>query len=98
MLKVHSQAFPTVRLLMLAVCKNGGERPGPFYHVNEISVYLGRQRWGGEGSSIQQTLLWCFKETVFEERSQCRPRLTGSSKNLIQMQMRKIKHGDASHL
>ena len=29
---------------MLAVCKNG---PGPFYHVNDISVYLGRQRGGG---------------------------------------------------
>ena len=24
----------------LAVCKNGGGRPGPFYHVNDVSVYL----------------------------------------------------------
>ena len=31
----------------LAVCKNGGGRPGPFYHMNDISVYLSRQR--GEG-------------------------------------------------
>ena len=31
----------------LAVCKNGGGRPSLFYHVNDISVYLGRQR--GEG-------------------------------------------------
>ena len=30
-----------------------GERPGPFYHVNDISVYLGRQR--GEGSPIEIT-------------------------------------------
>ena len=30
-----------------AVCKNGGGRPGPFYHMNDISVYLSRQR--GEG-------------------------------------------------
>ena len=24
--------------------QNGGRRPGPFHHVNDISVYLGRQR------------------------------------------------------
>ena len=28
--------------------KNGGGRPGIFYHVNDISVYLDRQR-GGQG-------------------------------------------------
>ena len=28
-------------------CKNGGGWPGQFYHVNDISVYLGRQRGGG---------------------------------------------------
>ena len=32
---------------VFAVCKNGGERPGPFYHMNDVSVYLGRQRGGG---------------------------------------------------
>ena len=32
---------------MLAPCKNGGGRPGLFYHVNDVSVYLGRQREGG---------------------------------------------------
>ena len=26
---------------------NGGVRPNPFYYVNNISVYLGRQRGGG---------------------------------------------------
>ena len=30
----------------LSTCtqKNGGGRPGPFYHVDDINVYLGRQR------------------------------------------------------
>ena len=32
-----------------AVYKNGGGRPGPFYHVNDVSVYQGKQR-GGEVS------------------------------------------------
>ena len=27
--------------------RNGGGRPGSFYHVDDINVYLGRQR--GEG-------------------------------------------------
>ena len=27
--------------------KNGGGRPGPFYHVNDISLYLGRRGEGG---------------------------------------------------
>ena len=29
--------------LLLAVCKNRGGRPGPFYHMNDISVYLSRR-------------------------------------------------------
>ena len=28
----------------LVSCKNRDGRPGPFYHVNDVSVYLGRQR------------------------------------------------------
>ena len=32
-----------------AVCKNGEGRPGPFYHVNDVSVYQGKQS-GGEVS------------------------------------------------
>ena len=28
------------------VCKHGGGRPGPFYCVNDVSVYLGRQKRG----------------------------------------------------
>ena len=31
-----------------AVYKDRGGRPGPFYHVNDVSVYQGKQR-GGEG-------------------------------------------------
>ena len=33
--------------------KNGGVRPGPFYYVNDVSVYQGRQR-GGEWSPIER--------------------------------------------
>ena len=33
----------------------GGGGAGPFYHVNDISVYLGRQR--GEGSPVEETSL-----------------------------------------
>jgi len=36
-----------LQLCSLAVCKNRGGRPGPFYHMSDVSVYLGRQRWGG---------------------------------------------------
>jgi len=35
---------------LLAVCKNEGGRPGPFYHMDDISVYLGRRV---EGSPIK---------------------------------------------
>ena len=37
--------LPTIR--SLTVCKNGRGRSGPFYHVNDVSVYLGRHRGGG---------------------------------------------------
>ena len=37
------QAFPPSSFWSLAVCKNRGGRPGPFYHVNDASVYMGRQ-------------------------------------------------------
>lgn len=36
----HSQAFP---LFSFTVWKNGRRRPGQFYHVNDINVYLRRQ-------------------------------------------------------
>ena len=36
-------------------CKNGGGRPGIFYHVNDVSVYLGRQR-GGRGPSLKECI------------------------------------------
>ena len=39
--------LPTVQFWSLAVCKNGGGRPGPFYDMNDVSVYLSRQRGGG---------------------------------------------------
>ena len=34
--------FPTVKFWSLAVCINGGGRPGRFYHVKYVCVYLGR--------------------------------------------------------
>ena len=36
----RSQAFLLSSFWWLAVCKNGGGRPGLFYHVNEYFVYL----------------------------------------------------------
>ena len=39
----RSLAFPPSIFLLLAVCKHRGGRPGQFYHVNDISVCLGRQ-------------------------------------------------------
>ena len=41
------QGLPTVQFFDHLQYANGGGRPGPFYHVNDISVYLGRQRGGG---------------------------------------------------
>ena len=32
--------------------RNGGGRPGPFCHVNDVSVYLGRQRKGRGGGMV----------------------------------------------
>ena len=46
-LALYLASFPTSSFSLLAVCKNGGGRPGSFYHVNDVSVYLGRQRGGG---------------------------------------------------
>ena len=45
------------------VCKNGGGRPGPFYHMNDVSVYQGRQRegrvpWLKELISHMHSLFW----------------------------------------
>ena len=43
--------LPTVQFLIAIACSMQKQRgrPGPFYHVNDISVYLGRQRGGGGG-------------------------------------------------
>ena len=40
----------------LAVCKNKGVRPGPFYHANDTSVYLRRQR--GRGAPDRKTAFY----------------------------------------
>ena len=39
--------LPTVQFLITCNFQNRRGRPGRFQHVNDISVYLGRQRWGG---------------------------------------------------
>ena len=51
-------SFPTSSFSLLAVCKNGGGILSPFYHVNDVSVYLGRQR--GEESSIERIPFVCM--------------------------------------
>ena len=55
---LHSLAFPPSSVWLLAVCKNRGGRPGPFYHMNDVSVYLGRQL--GEGSPITTHFVHVF--------------------------------------
>ena len=47
--------------------KNGEGRRGPFYYVNDINVYLGRQR--GEGSLIKDAFHACILR--FEPRVIC---------------------------
>ena len=39
--------LPTVQFLITCSMQNGGGRPGIFYHVNDVSVFLGRLRGGG---------------------------------------------------
>ena len=41
--------FPGLPIVQLLI---GEGRPGPFYHVNDISVYQGRQR-GGRGPQLK---------------------------------------------
>ena len=53
-------------------CKNGGGRPGQFYHVNDISVYLGRQRGGGVPG--RRTSFGAFsKRKTLEQNAYFRP-------------------------
>jgi len=37
----HASLIPLFSFWLLAVCKKGGGKPGPFYHVNDVSVYRG---------------------------------------------------------
>ena len=39
--------LPTIQLLITCSMQNGRRRPGTIYHVNDVSVYQGRQRGGG---------------------------------------------------
>ena len=62
--------WPPSSFCSLAVCKNGGERPGIIYHVNDVSVYLGRQRGGGVPRRKNELEAWscsfCPKRWSFE--------------------------------
>ena len=55
--------LPTFQFWLLAVCKNGGGRgrSGLFYHVNDVSVYLGGQG-DEEGCLIKRA---CFVYVLF---------------------------------
>ena len=46
--------LPTVQFLIACSMQKWRGKPGPFYHVNDVSVYLRRE---GEESSIERTSL-----------------------------------------
>ena len=48
--------LPTVQFLITCSMQKGRGRPGPFYPMNDVSVYQGRQR--GEGSPIKRMRLF----------------------------------------
>ena len=58
--------LPTIQSLV--VCKRGGGRPGPFYHVNDVSVYLGRQRGGREGVPDRKNNLEAISCSFYPKR------------------------------
>ena len=41
--------LPTIQFFDRLQYANGGGRLDPFYHVNDVTVYLGRQRGGAGG-------------------------------------------------
>ena len=53
MLSSLVSGFPIVQFLKDWIMQNGRGRPGPFYNMNDVSVYPGTQR--GEGSLIEGT-------------------------------------------
>ena len=59
---INLASFPGLPIIQFLIAcsmqkwrKKGDGRPGPFYHVNDVSVYLGRQK--GEGSPIKRISL-----------------------------------------
>ena len=48
----------------LAVCKNGGGRPGNIYDISDINVYLDRQREGPKENSLFEAFLFSFDPCV----------------------------------
>ena len=47
-----SQAFLPSSFWLLAICKEWGEGLVPFYHVRDVSVYLGDRGWVGWGRGL----------------------------------------------
>ena len=44
MIHISASLIPTMQFLIAYCIQNGVETPSVFYHVNDISIYLGRQR------------------------------------------------------
>ena len=49
--------LPTVQFLIACSMQNGGGRPGPFYHVNDVLSTRGRQRGGGVPNGFRPYLV-----------------------------------------
>ena len=54
MIPASFPGLPTIQFWSLAVCKSRGRRPGSFYYMNDVSVYLGRQR--GRGPQLKERI------------------------------------------
>ena len=48
--------LPTVQFLIAYGMQKGGGRPGPFYHVSDVNVYLLRHKGGG--TSLTKRTSW----------------------------------------
>ena len=49
--------LPTVQFSIACSMKNGGEKPGIFYHMKDVSVYLGGQREDGSPIAFRTHVL-----------------------------------------
>ena len=75
-----SQACPPSSFRLLGVCKNGGGRPGPFYHVDDVSVYLDRQRVPDRKNMLEVFSYSCCPKCCSFKHSLSEKRITPGSK------------------